>query len=171
MKKEKQLHVLSILKSKYYKVINGETHYLCKSTGKYIKMSPCKLPTGYSQLILWDRKNNNREVVYTHIISYLSEYGEYEEGLEIDHIDRNKQNIHPSNLRAITSKKNKTSERWIKKERTTFKCIRAKEISSIKKLMLQGLNQSQISKSLELNRLSVRLTMKKINSGEKLKYE
>ena len=52
-----------------------------------------------------------------------------------------------------------------------MKPIRTAEITQIKALMGEGMKQSQIARTLNLNRLSVRRTMAKIENGEVLKYE
>lgn len=52
-----------------------------------------------------------------------------------------------------------------------LRVIRSVEISQIRDLMSKGFNQAQISRILDLNRISVRRVYNKIIDGEPLKFE
>lgn len=52
-----------------------------------------------------------------------------------------------------------------------IKPIRHKEIAAIKEMLADGKNQSEIARTLGLERVSVHRTVNKILSGKKLKYD
>ena len=130
------------------------------------------LPTGYTQLVVSNHKRGINHIavrVYKQVFIYLATYGEYNEGYEIDHIDRDKSNDNASNLRAVPIHQNHANRS--KRTHGEIKPIRAAEIKQIRELHRQNLTQSKIAMQLGLNRVSVRYIIKKIDKGEKLKYE
>ena len=155
-----------MLSSDRYKVI-GDT--LCRnSKGLWLPIVSGKLPNGYEQYHLMIKRD--KVSVYRHILVYLSNYGVYPEGYEIDHKDRDKTNNKPYNLRAVPvciNAANKDKKINTAKVRT----IRGKEIEKINALRLEGLSQSAIARELNLNRLSVRYTIKRLEEGSKMKYK
>lgn len=68
-----------------------------KGDGKFVQVKPSVNNCGYEFICC--SKNN---IVYIHRLVYESFKGEIPEGLEIDHIDRNKRNNNPDNLRVVT---------------------------------------------------------------------
>jgi hypothetical protein len=162
MKSAKQLKVLDMLFSDRYKVINDSIYRMSK--GKWLVMKPSTLPTGYQQYTL--SINKNSVVVYRHIAVYLADkHLPYPEGYAIDHIDRDKSNNSPENLRAVPhwiNASNSIGRRPVK----DLRVIRGKE----KILHALGKSQSAIARELDLNRLSVRYTIKKLESGATMKY-
>lgn len=169
MKTHKQKQVMSILATGRYEDHEGQIYSV---RSKRI-LSPTILPSGYKQVKIFNGKrgkNGISAVVYVHVLVYMINFGEYPDGYEIDHIDRNVNNNHISNLRAVDTKTN-NSNRSNPVRGSNQKNIRHEEINLIRDLHSQGLNQSDIAKRLNLNRLSVRYIIKKIESGESLKYE
>ncbi len=170
MKTDKQMKVISILSSGRYTEIDGSIYSVRNGVMKKMKCNI--LPTGYIQLKIYNGKRGKLglcAVVYAHHLVWLINNGSYDETLEIDHIDRNKRNNSITNLRTVSKKENLTNRPTRKK--SNFKTIRSEEIEQIKTLHCLGSSQSAIAKELNLNRLSVRYIIKKIESGSKLKYE
>lgn len=171
MKTIKQLQALELLKHPKYKVIGGDLYSIKR--GEWRVMSGTSLPTGYVQYSLCNHRRGAHHIsirVYKHIAIYLATNGVYKEGYEIDHIDRDKSNTHPDNLRAVPRQVN-IENRGERVGSTCDRPIRGKEIDDIRRLLAEGLNQSQIARNLNLNRLSVRYTIKNIEEGKPLKYE
>ena len=156
MKMEKQLKVLDCLNSGLY-IVEGDK--ILNRRGKEI--FNYVLPSGYKQCILYNGKRMNgnlKVVVYKHIAIYLHHFGCYNWGKVIAHKDLNKSNNSPSNLVAVSQSENilmsKTNRTGINLKRLT---IEQKE--TILQLYNNGLNQSQISKQLGINRTVVRYTL------------
>jgi hypothetical protein len=171
MKLDKQNKVLAIISTGRYKEISGDVYSL-RSSGWH-KMSPLVHVPGYMQVHLYNGRrgvNGINVIVYVHQFVYMLNNGGYPPDFNIDHIDRNPLNNDISNLRVISSKDNnnnrKESVRPIK-----VNTIRANEINAIRELMASNLSQSAIAKELNLNRLSVRYIMKKIENNEPMKYD
>jgi hypothetical protein len=168
MIKQKQIDVISILQTGRY-IIKDDKVFNRK--GRELFTNP--LPTGYIQCIMYNGKRYGkgiRVIVYKHILIYLHNFGEYPEGYVIDHQDRINTNNMPNNLIAKTPQGNRENSEH-PKEHKPSRNIRAKEIEQIKELLKTTANQSQIARELKLNRLAVRYVIKKIEQGNKLKYE
>lgn len=170
MKHNKQKFVLDYLSRPDIHVDSFGNLWFHVKTQKLCRMrSMMKLPTGYSQYILIN-ESGEKCIVYRHVLSYLAKTRRlYPEGCHIDHIDRDIDNCRWDNLRAVSPRENQMNSK--KEVFTEWRTIRGKEIEDIKKLMSQGLGQAEIARKLNLNRLSVRYTMKQIEAGKKLKYE
>jgi hypothetical protein len=171
MNQIKQQQVLDCLATGRYIVDSGEVFRLSK--GELLPLKGCKLPTGYIQYTLFNGKRNGngiRVIVYKHILCYLAAYGLYDEGLQIDHIDRDNTNCDYSNLRAVTPQVNVLNSQR-RQAGDKIRTIRRDDIRDIKLLYHHGLSQSAIARVLNLHRLSVRYTIKRIESGEPLKYK
>lgn len=156
MKMEKQLKVLECLNSGLY-IVKGDK--ILNRRGKEI--FNYVLPSGYKQCILYNGNRNKgslKVVVYKHIAIYLHHFGCYNWGKVIAHKDLNKLNNSPGNLVAVSQSENilmsKTNRTGIVLKRLT---IEQKE--TILQLGNDGLNQSQISKKLGINRTVVRYTL------------
>lgn len=172
MKKIKQQQVLYCLSSGKYKVIDGDIYTFHKGRKEWNLLKPNVLPSGYLQYALFNSRRGVegiRVIVYKHIAIYLFNYGEYPEGYQIDHKDRDINNNLPSNLEAKTAKMNIVNSK--SSGGGCSRPIRANEINKIRILIKDGLSQSKIAKQLNLNRLSVRYTIDKINKGIPLKYD
>lgn len=172
MKKEKQQRVLDILATGRYKVENGDVYSMrCK---EWRKLSPTQLPSGYQQLQIFNGKrglDGFKVIVYKHIMMYLANKGMYPEGWQIDHLDRDNRNDQPDNLVAKTPLDNVMNSKRDRHPNRIEGTIRGPEITAIRELHAAGHNQSVIARSLNLNRLSVRYAIKKIERGEEFKYE
>lgn len=175
MKIDKQIRTMECIETGRYKVEQGQV-YVLKSKGWH-NLSPTLLPTGYKQLHICNHKRNEARVslhVYLHIFVYMLNHGMYEEGLMIDHIDKDVSNNCIDNLRAVTPRQNinpaKTYETRAKGNFQTNP-IRNEAIKAIRELMGQGYSQAHIARILGYNRLSVRYTYNNIKAGKKLKYE
>jgi len=69
------------------------------------KYKPLENPRfGYLQICAYE--NGRRTTIMMHRLVALAFLGERPEGMFIDHIDRNKKNNHPSNLRYVTPREN-----------------------------------------------------------------
>lgn len=66
---------------------------------------------------------------------YSNVYGEIPKGYEIDHIDRDRQNNFPSNLRLVTKSEN-NKNKDIKGEKNGFSKLKEKEVREILELVL-----------------------------------
>lgn len=166
-KKGKQEELLALLSTNKYKIISECLYYLSKNGWR--KKVGIRLSSGYTQYQV--TMNGERICFYKHIIVYLANYGAYPENYTIDHEDRNNLNDDPLNLKAKTHSDNVLNSPHSRKSAVSIKRIRQKEIVEIRELLLLELSQSEIAKRLNLNRLSVRYVVNKINNGEVLKYE
>lgn len=168
MKLERQLYIISLFDCGLYKMIEGELFRHRKDL-EYIKMKGIQFETGYCQYQL--QSNGKRITAYRHQISYLYYYGQYPENYVIDHLNRDKSNCLPENLRAVTQKVNVQNSEKPNRSNVKLNTLRSEEIKTIRKLNNEGMSQNAISKKMNLHRLSVRYVIKKTESGEPLKYE
>lgn len=106
MNVKKQHIVLNLIKSGRYE-LNPETGEVISNIGKEKKvLKPIKHYSGYLQYHL-DIGYQDSITVYGQGFSYLATWLEtYNPAYVIDHIDHNKANNVPSNLRCITEKEN-----------------------------------------------------------------
>ena len=176
MKIEKQKAVLEILNNNKYKVCLETGLILSYRAAKkeFIEVKPNLLPTGYKQYSLFlGRFKKEKQIVYGHQLVWITANGLYDETKQLNHIDFNKGNNCLTNLELITPQANvlhSVPNRVYTKQ--GFRTIRAKEIIDIKELLSNNINnQSEIARRLNLNRLSVRYIIKKIEKGEQLKYQ
>lgn len=72
-----------------------------KGDGKFVQVKPSINNCGYEFICY-----KEHGVVYVHRLVYEAFKGEIPEELEIDHIDRNKHNNNPDNLRLVTRAEN-----------------------------------------------------------------
>ena len=87
---------------KYNRYIDNDcVIYRKTKEGKLVQVKPSTNNCDY-QLICYDYA----KVVYVHRMVYEAFKGEIPEGMEIDHIDRNRQNNNPDNLRVVTRSEN-----------------------------------------------------------------
>jgi hypothetical protein len=167
MKKQKQLDTLACL---HRYIITDDNIF-----GRQGKPLSRNNINGYYQLHLYNGRRGIDGIdvmVYLHIVLYLYHKGEYPEGWQIDHIDSNKDNLHYSNLEAKTcldNNHNRMQRDVINGNQT--KIIRDEEIKAIRCYHIQGKSQSWIARELDLGRLAVRYTIKKIEKGESFKFE
>lgn len=174
MKKEKQELTLLCLQCGKYKIEEDRVMYKTVGTGHWSEMAYGVLPGGYSQVQLTNSKRGKKNVsirVYKHVVIYLANYGLYPEGFHIDHIDRDKDNNHPSNLRAVTAKANSDNKEPERMRGGEIRTIRSNDIAQIRELHAKGFSQSAIAKMLNKNRLTIRYTIKNIEAGRVMKYE
>lgn len=83
---------------KYNRYIDNDyVIYRKNKDGKLVQVKPSVSKIGY-QFICYAPK----KTVYVHRLVYEAFKGEIPEGMEIDHIDRNKLNNKPDNLRVVT---------------------------------------------------------------------
>jgi len=87
---------------KYNRYIDDDcVIYRKDKEGKLVQVKPSINNCGY-EFICYARKS----IVYVHRMVYEAFKGEIHEGMEIDHIDRNKHNNNPDNLRVVTRVEN-----------------------------------------------------------------
>lgn len=72
-----------------------------KGNGKFVQVKPSINNCGYEFICYKANK-----IVYVHRLVYEAFKGEIPEEFEIDHIDRNKHNNNPDNLRLVTRSEN-----------------------------------------------------------------
>lgn len=174
MKEQKQIKALECLNSGKYKDVDGNLYYYHKALNTRQQLKGNVLKSGYTQYILFNSKRGKdsvKVIIYKHIAIYIYHNGIYPEGMQIDHVDRNNQNDKISNLRAVTPLTNILNSKSGHGVGVELRLIRSEEIKDIKRLLLDGLSQSEIALKLDLNRLSVRYIIKQIESGKALKYE
>lgn len=70
-----------------------------------------------------------------HRLVYSNVYGEIPKGYEIDHIDRNRHNNYPENLRLVTKSEN-NQNKDIKGEKNGFAKLKEREVREILELVL-----------------------------------
>jgi hypothetical protein len=172
MKIKKQEKVLAIFATGRYKC-EGDEILTLKVNG-WRPLQPNKLPSGYQQVHLFSGERYGRGIsvlVYKHIAIYLFNNGLYPEGFQIDHLDRDNTNNLPSNLMAKSCKGNRENQRARPMTIKGTRIIRHKEIAAIRVKHAAGTSQARIAAELDLNRLSVRYIIKKIEAGLPLKYE
>lgn len=171
MKKEKQLRVLLCLECGRYKMMDGQLYSYRVNTGSW-HLKKATILNGYKQQIIYNYKRGDkglRAVVYEHIIAWMMVNGEYKEGLQIDHKDRDRGNNKIENLRLVTPKGQRISV-GPKPEKMQYKALRATHIIMIIKLVKLGYNYSKTADITGFNRLSVMRTYKKYLAGEVFKY-
>ena len=175
MTHDKQNKVMTIIETGRYKVADNQV--LSFRKGEWKPLSPTLLPSGYEQYTMFNGKRGEqgiRVVVYHHIFTYMFHNGRYDEGLMIDHIDKDVSNNRIENLRAVPPKHNvNPAKTYATKFKHDFQLnvIRHEGIKAIRELMELGYTQAQIARVLGYNRLSVRYLYNKIKKGEPLKYE
>lgn len=87
---------------KYNRYIDNDcVIYRKDKEGKLVQVKPSVNNCGYEFICYASPK-----IVYVHRLVYEAFKGEIPEGLEIDHIDGNKHNNNPDNLRVVTRKEN-----------------------------------------------------------------
>jgi hypothetical protein len=87
---------------KYNRYIDNDcVIYRKDKEGKLVQVKPSINNCGYEFICY-----GARSIIYVHKLVYETFKGEIPEGMEIDHIDRNKRNNNPDNLRAVTHKEN-----------------------------------------------------------------
>lgn len=171
MKIEKQKIVLEILSTGRYKEINGEIYSYRKKD--WFKLSPNKLKTGYQQVKIFNGKRSGKglsAVVYVHQLVYLLNNGLYQDGFEIDHINRNRLDNRINNLKAVSTRAN-NANRTNPIKIGSYKPIRSNEIKLIRSMLDLNMSHSKIANELNLNRLAVRYISNKIKNNQPLKYE
>lgn len=72
-----------------------------KGNGKFVQVKPSVNNCGYEFICY-----KEHSIVYVHKLVYEAFKGEIPKGLEIDHIDRNKHNNNPDNLRLVNRVEN-----------------------------------------------------------------
>ena len=86
---------------KYNRYIDNDCVIYRKNTkGKLVQVKPTINNCGYEFI------GTPRGITLVHRMVYEAFKGEIPEGLEIDHIDRNKRNNSPDNLRVVTRSEN-----------------------------------------------------------------
>jgi hypothetical protein len=167
MKIEKQKIVLQAIKSGRYRCVSDEVYSL--RYGRWNKLLGGLVDGGYRQVVVSNHRNDDGRAstdVYLHILIYMIHTGKtFGEGKKIVHLDGDVTNNEISNLSCVPSGEK------IERDEVVKRPIREKEIAAIRELHAKGLSQSAIARELKLNRLSVRYTIKKIESGEPLKHE
>lgn len=94
-----------IYNEKYNRYIDNDfVIYRMNKEGKLIQVKPSINNCGYEFICY-----KGHEIVYVHRLVYEAFNGEIPDGLEIDHIDRNKHNNNPDNLRLVTRSENMTN--------------------------------------------------------------
>lgn len=176
MKIDKQKEVLEILNNGKYKVcLNTGLLFSYRAAKKqFIEVKPNILPSGYKQYTLFlGRYKKKKQIVYGHQLVWLAYDGLYDPSKQLNHIDFNKGNNSLINLELITPQANVIhSVPYRVYSKQGFKTIRANEIKEIKDLLNSGIkNQSEIARRLNLNRLSVRYIIKRIEKNKPLKYQ
>ena len=73
-----------------------------KGDGKFVQVKPSVNNCGY-EFICYDASHR---IALVHRLVYEAFKGEIPEGMEIDHIDRNRRNNNPDNLRVVTRAEN-----------------------------------------------------------------
>ena len=91
-----------IYNEKYNRFIDNDyVIYRMNTKGKLVQVKPSINNCGYEFICYKDHR-----IVLIHRLVYETFNGEIPEGLEIDHIDRNKHNNKPENLRLVTRSEN-----------------------------------------------------------------
>lgn len=99
-------------------------------------------------------------------IVYSNVYGEIPKGYEVDHIDKNRKNNYPENLRILTRKENNKNKN-IKGENNGFSKLTEREVKEILVLVLEH----KMTKQEIANRYNVSFaTIKAIRSGRNWLY-
>lgn len=176
MKTAKQIAVLRAIGNKYkVDVESGIVYRYRKNTSEYRPICVNKLPNGYLQVSLFAGRGLGKGIVtYAHHVVWLYANGEFDEQLQINHINGLRQDNRLDNLELVTPKENIAHSLKFKPRNYSpyaNKTIRNQEIKEIRLLHSLGHSQSAIARSLGLGRLSVRYIIKRIESGEPLKFE
>jgi hypothetical protein len=175
MTKDKQQRVLQCFAGGKYRVngAEGRIESYRKAADQWLPLAGHLMPNGYRQLDMsLGRGKGPGIMVYEHIAVWLGLNGEYEEGRQVDHINRCPSDNRADNLRIVTPAQNLENRAPRKRTaRGDSRVIRGEEIAQIRQLHADGHSQSAIGRALDLHRLSVRYVIKRIENGEELKYE
>lgn len=116
--------------------INGDKGYVTYRSvnGRKCKMNFYENDGGYlwTSLAIRDRTKISGRI---NRLVYSNLCGEIPKGYEIDHIDRNRQNNYPENLRLVTKKEN-NQNKDIKGEKNGFSKLKEREVREILELVL-----------------------------------
>lgn len=168
---EKQKIVISILKTGFYEVdcVNALVYSIRKRGRTLLKAA--QLSSKYRQIMLFKGRGTGiKAIVYLHELVYIAWHGFYDPSFDVCHEDNNNENNSIYNLMARTKAQNKANSP-ASYYPTELRLIRSPEIAKIRQLHSVGNSQASIAKQLELNRLSVRYIIKRIESGQPLRYE
>lgn len=174
MKKQKQINLLGILDTGRYKVNpdTGDIYYFKKHDNTWNIKGYSDI-NGYRQYILYNGKRGKKNIklsVYGHIIVYINEFGLYPEGYHIDHLDNNRANNALYNLRLVPPGVNiRKSLANINKSKQNH--IRNATIKHLRAMLALGLGTTEIANRLNLSTSVVSYSKKKIEAGERFKYE
>lgn len=154
MRVDKQHIVLNLIKSGRY-TSNQETGEIISNIGNEPRIiRPIALYNGYLQYRL-DLGFNEHIMVYGHQFSYLARWmTTYDPKFVIDHIDNNKTNNHPDNLRCITQREN--TEGNVKNRGKGSKTrLPADQREQIRQLHSQGVSAVKIAAQFNITRQTV----------------
>lgn len=99
---------------------NGLVYRYCKGKDKLVLCADIKHNVGY--VLVSVKKTEHTNLMLKHRLVWETFNGEIPDGLEIDHIDTNKENNDLSNLRLVTKKQNMNNPLTLKKLREISKC-------------------------------------------------
>lgn len=162
---------MEIFKTGFYEIdcINALVYANRKRGQVLLKTNP--LPSKYRQIVLFKgRRTGVKVIVYLHELIYMAWHGMYDPSYDICHEDNNNENNGIYNLMARPKAHNKANSP-ASYYPIDLKLIRSPEIAQIRQLHAIGNSQASIARQLDLNRLSVRYIIKRIESDQPLKYE
>lgn len=153
----KQHVVLSLIRLGRYE-LDPETGNIFTNTGTEKRiLAPIRYYTGYIQYTL-NIGFNQKIMVYGHVFSYLATWlTTYNPAFVIDHIDHDKSNNRPGNLRCITQSENVRHAQSSGRRNPAKKQIRLppdqKEL--IRNEAIQGISQLKLSEKYGVSRHTI----------------
>jgi HNH endonuclease len=155
---EKQLLILSLFKLGKYKV-NSDGNVYLKISGNWRLVKPFnRNSSDYSRITLIGTKSKYI-LCYAQCVIWLFFNGTYDENLQLNHIDGNKQNNSLANLEIVTRLQNAQHAvklgLYKRGEESGKSDFTSNQIKEIKSLFSKGYKQIDISKKLKIHKSTV----------------